>query len=567
MQHLNDYLIGVIESSYQDLAHLVPCGSFLGLFDERPIKRTKLSSTAPMAIGTFSTAPPAGININGPGISKQQQQQQRHVPAPAYSGFEFDDSETTCTLITQLALSAISSSVPPAEVLKAVVDAIRNIHDASPVLDIGFRSLFEIYQSRLGYHCANRYSTGGSAPAAAAGSSKQPSAFYSAPEGSHGKDGGGVAFSGPQSLRDTDGGSEGVLAPETFGEEYLILTSLFELHRPRTWVAAVRLVSMVTKSAIRIMYGGTTPGDPPSLSSGTHAASLSEISGLNLLPENVCREMVRQVWRLLLDSSATEPRTASVLGSARRTRWQIRFEATMELFDCFVGRSEQCLGRPLLSYYLISRELDPGAAVAESGMLASEMQTIVDLCFGRKRRLGRILLPPDGSWPLISHASRAHTVKHVYDQPAYALVRDSLTFEETERGPSANKYVADLLYQRAPTDEIFAAIRNHRIMKKKAMAAVANDSYVPNHAVHTPTIGGSPGLAQNGSGIGAGGLATLSDNAEAEKHEVAQLLLEALSQRTEHIVRYIQSQCDFETLINERKLNEHSDASMLVPRS
>ncbi|KAJ2011904.1 hypothetical protein IWW57_006479, partial [Coemansia sp. S610] len=198
------------------------------------------------------------------------------------------------------------------------------------------------------------------------------------------------------------------------------------------------------------------------------------------------------------------------------------------------------------SYYTVSRELDPGAAVAESGLLTDEMQAIVDLCFARKRRLGRILLPPDGSWPLISHASRAHTVKHVYDQPAYALVRDSLTFEETERGPSANKYVADLLYQRAPTDEIFAAIRNHRITKKKAMAAVANDSYVPNRV---------PGNV------------AVEESVDAEKHEVAQLLLEAMAQRIEQTVRYIQRQCDFETLLNEQRLNDNSDASMIVPRN
>ncbi|KAI9482182.1 mediator complex subunit 23-domain-containing protein [Coemansia mojavensis] len=142
------------------------------------------------------------------------------------------------------------------------------------------------------------------------------------------------------------------------------------------------------------------------------------------------------------------------------------------------------------------------------------MQCIVDLCFGRKRRLGRILLPPDGSWPLISHASRAHTVKHVYDQPGYALVRDSLTLEETQRGASANRVVADLLYQRAPIDEVSA-----------------------------------------------------SDSGEAERREASMLLLDAMARRTEQIVRFIQSQCDFDTLLDERKLNSNSDATMIVPRN
>ncbi|KAJ1665374.1 hypothetical protein IW140_001453 [Coemansia sp. RSA 1813] len=544
MEQLIQYLLSTVESSYEDLAHLVPCGSFLGLFDERPIKRTRLSGQP--RPGTTASSLPL---------------------------FEFDNNETTCNVITRLTLSAIKAgTVPAVDVLRTVVDAVRNIHDASAVIDVAFRSLFEIYKKRLEYHCANRYNADVAGEAAISDSYGGRAANSRTNGNSHPADqhdpmrGGNDNSSNGLLLRKTSSAANAKV--ETFGDEYLVLTNLFELHRPRTWVAAVRLMSMVTKSAIRIMYGGTTPGEPPSLSAGTHAASLSEISGLNLLPENVCRETIRQVWRLLLDSAATEPPMSSVLSSARRTRWQIRFEATMELFDCFVGRSEQCLGRPLVSYYLLSRELDPGAVVAESGILTSEMQYIVDLCFGRKRRLGRILLPPDGSWPLISHASRAHTVKHVYDQPAYALVRDSLTFEETERGPSANKYVADLLYQRAPTDEIFAAIRNHRIMKKKAIAAVASDSYMPNNS----TIGLGAGTADRlysaiENGVRAPSGMAVSDNAETEKHEVSQLLLDSMAQRIEHIVRYIQSQCDFESLLNERKLNENSDPTMIVPRN
>ncbi|KAJ1947460.1 hypothetical protein GGF37_000400 [Kickxella alabastrina] len=463
MDQLIEYLVGVIESSYQDLAHLVPCGSFLGLFDERPIKRTRPNPHTTTSQGLF----------------------------------EFDDSEVTCKRILTLTLQALNTGTPAPDVLRVVVDAVRSIHDGSAVLDMGFRSLFEIYQGRLAYHCANRF-------------------------------------------REKAGGSE-------FGDEYLVLTLLFELHRPRTWVAAVRVMSMVTKSAIGIIGGGGSED----LAKGTHAASLLEISGMTLLPEKVCREAIRQVWRLLLDSAATEAQMTNMLGSARRTRWQIRFEATMELFDCFVGRSQPHIGRPLVSYYTVAKELDPGGAVAENGMLGGSMQGIVDLCLKRKRRLGRILLPPDGSWPLISHASRAHTVKHVYDQPAYALVRDALTVEETERGPSANKYVADLLYQRAPTDEIFGAIRNHRIMKKKAMAAVASDSYVPQ--------GGSNNIPTNGKDAA-------SDSAEAEKREVAVLLLDAMTQRIQQVVEYIQRQCDFDSLLNERKLNENSDGTMVVPQ-
>ncbi|KAJ2650904.1 hypothetical protein IWW40_002166 [Coemansia sp. RSA 1250] len=490
MNGLVEYLVGVVESSYEDLAHLVPCGSFLGLFDERPVKRIRKTA----------------LQANANGLGWQN------------ALFEFDTSEATFRAILQLTQEALAQGAKAADVLRIVVDAVRNIHDGSAVLDIGFRVLYEIYQQRLQYHSVNRYRT------------------------------------------DAADAQENNTGAETFGEEYLLLAQLFELHRPRTWVATVRLMSMVTKSAIRIMYGSTTASDA---GGGTHAASLSEISGRNLLPENVCRECIRQVWRLLLDSAATEPVQASVLGAARRTRWQIRFEATMELFDSMVGRAEQCLGRPLVSYYMISRELDPGAAVAESGMLTGEMQCIVDLCFGRKRRLGRILLPPDGSWPLISHASRAHTVKHVYDQPGYALVRDSLTLEETQRGASANRVVADLLYQRAPIDEVFAAMRNHRIMQRKAIAAVASESYVPNSANGVNMIGAG---VVGGTGVAAGG-SSASDSGEAERREASMLLLDAMARRTEQIVRFIQSQCDFDTLLDERKLNSNSDATMIVPRN
>ncbi|KAJ2809018.1 hypothetical protein H4R20_000441 [Coemansia guatemalensis] len=497
METLVEYLTGVVESSYEDLEHLVPCGSFLGLFDERPIKRTRVSDS-----------------------SGGWQQPKHHPQGPTAAAFgllDYDNSEATGDAITRLTLEAIGdNTVTAVDVLGTVVDAVRSTHDASAVLDIGFRSLFEIYQRRLEYHSANRYRAETVAAAAAAAAEKPTN--------------------------------------ETFGAEYLQLTRLFELDRPRTWVAAVRLVSMVTKSAIAIMYGGTADASP-SLSTGTHAASLSEISGLNLLPESVCREAVRQVWRLLLDSATKEATVGGVLGTARRTRWQIRFEATMELFDNFVGRAAQSLGRPLVSYYVIARELDPGAAVAESGILPSEMQRIVDLCFVRKRRLGRILLPPDGSWPLISHASRAHTVKHVYDQPGYALVRDSLTSEEAERGPSANRYVADLLFQRAPTDEIFAAIRNHRIMQKKAQAAVAGDSYVPGEAAAAV-------VAAPASEVSGTGRAALTEPSDAERHEVGQLLLEAMAQRVEQTVRFIQKQCDFETLADERQT---ADTTMVVP--
>ncbi|KAJ2347497.1 hypothetical protein GGH92_003183, partial [Coemansia sp. RSA 2673] len=101
MDKLVQYLLDVIQSSYQDLEYLVPCGSFLGLFDERPIKRTR---------------------TDGPRV------------------FEFDDSESTCNSIRHLTLTAIASGTMPAvDVLRVVVDAVRNIHDASAVLDIGFR--------------------------------------------------------------------------------------------------------------------------------------------------------------------------------------------------------------------------------------------------------------------------------------------------------------------------------------------------------------------------------------------------------------------------------------------
>ncbi|KAJ2585799.1 hypothetical protein EV177_009881, partial [Coemansia sp. RSA 1804] len=239
---------------YEDLAHLVPCGSFLGLFDERPIKRTRLNG------------PPSAVSS---------------LPL-----FEFDNNETTCNAITTLTLNAIESgTIPAVDVLRTVVDAVRNIHDASAVIDVAFRSLFEIYKTRLEYHCANRYNADVGAeqsvsdPHAKSNGSAQPAGQRNPTESNY-----GTIANGGLLLRKVSSATASKV--KAFGDEYLVLTNLFELHRPRTWVAAVRLMSMVTKLAIRIMYGGTTPGEPPSLSAGTHAASLSEISGLNLLPES-----------------------------------------------------------------------------------------------------------------------------------------------------------------------------------------------------------------------------------------------------------------------------------------
>ncbi|KAJ1797594.1 hypothetical protein LPJ75_007015, partial [Coemansia sp. RSA 2598] len=72
MEQLAQYLVGVIESSYQDLAHMVPCGSFLGLFDERPTKRTRVDGS---------------IGLDAAGGWSQGSSSSRL--------FEFDDSETT----------------------------------------------------------------------------------------------------------------------------------------------------------------------------------------------------------------------------------------------------------------------------------------------------------------------------------------------------------------------------------------------------------------------------------------------------------------------------------------
>ncbi|KAJ2267569.1 hypothetical protein J3F81_005041, partial [Coemansia sp. RSA 371] len=166
MERLVEYLTGVVESSYEDLAHLVPCGSFLGLFDERPTKRARRTDPR---FGSSSAPHQQGL-------------------------FEFDNSEESCDTITHLTQTAISQGARAVDVLRVVVDAVRSVHDASAVLDIGFRALFEIYQQRLQYHSANRYRVEAAAE--------------------QGNNNGG----------------------ETFGKEYLLLTQLFELHRPRTWV-------------------------------------------------------------------------------------------------------------------------------------------------------------------------------------------------------------------------------------------------------------------------------------------------------------------------------------------
>ncbi|KAJ1676417.1 hypothetical protein EV182_008231, partial [Spiromyces aspiralis] len=204
----------------------------------------------------------------------------------------------------------------------------------------------------------------------------------------------------------------------------------------------------------------------------------------------------------------------------------------LQLLDCYLGKGPTHHGEYLLSHFALAKALDPGIAVSESGVLSLEMQTIVDLCVGRKRRLGRILFPPDASWPLVSHASRAHTEKHIYDRVEYSCVRETLTWEEIKRGPSADKYVADLLFQRASMDEIVKVTYSHSTIKKEVVEAAIKSSHIG--------LPGSTSLSQPSQSASIVNFDLLPMN---DKQMVSKVILEALVKKTATIIEYIRSVC------------------------
>ncbi|CAO3565425.1 unnamed protein product [Mortierella alpina] len=110
------------------------------------------------------------------------------------------------------------------------------------------------------------------------------------------------------------------------------------------------------------------------------------------------------------------------------------------------------------SYYDLLREIPqvfpPGVVVhwtLESFMSHLQM---------RRQKLALLVMPPDASWPLISQVSRQHEFTDLSQRPSHLLFAPD--YANGMRDGHMTTYVSlfgDLLYQRAPSDEIFLMIR------------------------------------------------------------------------------------------------------------
>ncbi|OLY85058.1 Mediator of RNA polymerase II transcription subunit 23 [Smittium mucronatum] len=279
------------------------------------------------------------------------------------------------------------------------------------------------------------------------------------------------------------------------------------------------------------------------------------------ISEKSCRRIVRHIWYQLVSTSEEDStffKNRTKKNSVKHRPWKNCFQAFLNLVHIFMGSSGTRSYPSFISHFNIIQDLDPGAAVAENGILPIEMQYIVDVCVARKRRLARVAFPPDTMWPMVSHASRQHTEKHIYDQIGYACLRDTLSRTELERGPSAEKYIADLLYQRAAIDEVYTCIKNHRMMKKKTIKELQRYVYIPQNSSKDDMLEDSPKIQPPTQDKISNGLRSL------EMIEDSKLLLDVLVQKIEYTVRYIQKCSDFKRPVGKE---EYPPEHVAVPKN
>ena len=501
------------------------------IFDERPIKRHKPTPVQNTTPAIIKTSTPTSIPNDDNNLVHESQSQD--VAPDTYSA--------TTKQLVQAALTA-SRTHGSIEVLQLIISCIQKLHDSSPVLDVGIKALQEVYKSLIWARLPNtpitsEYSV---SPLDVNGVPKlDHGTSFGSTTVSHASQPGNISsatsFTTDTVLNDlhtkNDGNSAKTITsvPNTFAEEYIRLASVYDAKRPRTWIGVIGLVIYLTELA-------TQASSIPSPAASYQKPTL--VQETRLLPENVCRDMVRRAWQELLVALDRDWSQPSSNANGHIHSWQPCLESTLQLLDCYLGKRTDQNGQYLLSHFALAQELDPGIVVSEGRILSREMQIIVDLCVGRKRRLGRILFPPDASWPLISHASRAHTEKHVYDQPQYSCVRETLTWDEIEHGPSADKYVSDLLFQRASMDEIVSATYNHSTIKRGIVEAEIKRNHI--YFCHSPSSvvekgQERPGITLPNFNLGPG----------EEGKLISQVLLEAIAKKASTVVEHIQSICEF----------------------
>ncbi|KAG0043526.1 Mediator of RNA polymerase II transcription subunit 23 [Gryganskiella cystojenkinii] len=111
-----------------------------------------------------------------------------------------------------------------------------------------------------------------------------------------------------------------------------------------------------------------------------------------------------------------------------------------------------------VTYYDLLREIPqvfpPGVVVHWT------LESFMNHLQRRRRDLASLIMPPDASWPLISQVSRQHEFTNLTQRPSHIMF--AADYADGIRDGHMTTYVSlfgDLLYQRAPSDEIFFMIR------------------------------------------------------------------------------------------------------------
>ncbi|KAF9195517.1 Mediator of RNA polymerase II transcription subunit 23 [Haplosporangium sp. Z 767] len=110
------------------------------------------------------------------------------------------------------------------------------------------------------------------------------------------------------------------------------------------------------------------------------------------------------------------------------------------------------------TYYDLLREIPqvfpPGVVIHWT------LEAFMDHLQKRRQKLALLVMPPDAMWPLISQVSRQHEFTDLSQRPTHLLFAPD--YANRVRDGHMTTYVSlfgDLLYQRAPSDEIFFMIR------------------------------------------------------------------------------------------------------------
>ncbi|PVV05089.1 hypothetical protein BB560_000397 [Smittium megazygosporum] len=273
-----------------------------------------------------------------------------------------------------------------------------------------------------------------------------------------------------------------------------------------------------------------------------------------LLTQNGYRSISRHLWlQLLLLARKIQifNKRSKVSSQSRQMVWKCCSSSTFKLFDMFVALGQFVNYPRVIPMFLFIEDITSNALLLENVTWPLEINYLVNLANSRKRKVARISFPPDSSWPMVSHVSRPHTERHIYDQVGYIWLRESLSDTELERGPSVEKYISELLFQRASIDDIYASIKNHRLLKKRSLQKMVNQSFldpykiIDAHRLSFSYLNSS--IQSNDKAVNV---------RELELAEDSKLLLDALVSKIEFTLKYIQQNSDFSKSVDITDFNQ-----------